>query len=77
MLSAVDKASSSSLKRKEKMPRVLSDFDARYLGALDDFDELEDIEPGSLTLNNKGNLWMITFRDKVDLDDLDVIWLCV
>jgi hypothetical protein len=27
----------------------LSDFDARYLGALDDFDELEDIEPGFLT----------------------------
>merc|ERR1719283_804876 len=28
----------------------LSDFDARYLGVLDDFDELEDITPGFLTL---------------------------
>ena len=26
----------------------LSDFDARYLGALDDFDELKDITPGTL-----------------------------
>lgn len=29
---------------------VLPDFDARYLCALDDFDELEDIKPGLLTL---------------------------
>ena len=31
----------------------LSDFDARYLGALDDFDELEDITPGLLTLTGE------------------------
>ena len=55
-LSAVEGYQSSKKKKKKEtdLPRVLSDFDARYLGALDDFDELEDIEPGSLTLNNKG-----------------------
>ncbi len=36
----------------------LSDFDARYLGALDDFDELEDIEPGFLTTTGKGKRLM-------------------
>ena len=41
-------------KKKESKPPILSDFDARYLGALDDFDELEDIEPGCLTLSNSG-----------------------
>ena len=29
----------------------LSDFDVRYLGVLDDFDELEDIKPGLLTIS--------------------------
>ncbi len=40
----------------------LSDFDARYLGALDDFDELEDIEPGFLTTTgtNKGLVALAT-----------------
>ena len=37
-----------------KSQSCLSDFDARYLGALDDFDELEEIEPGSLTVNETG-----------------------
>ena len=37
-----------------KSQSCLSDFDARYLGALDDFDELEEIEPGSLTINGTG-----------------------
>jgi hypothetical protein len=36
----------------------LSDFDARYLGALDDFDELEDIEPGFLTTTGAGKSLM-------------------
>ena len=40
--------------KKGSQPPILSDFDARYLGALDDFDELEDIEPGCLTLYNSG-----------------------
>ena len=31
-------------------PEKWSDFDVRYLGVLDDFDELEDIRPGLLTL---------------------------
>jgi hypothetical protein len=31
----------------------LSDFDARYLGALDDFDALKDIPPGMLTLTTE------------------------
>merc|ERR1719348_1367481 len=31
-------------------PSYLPDFDALYLGSADDFDELEDIEPGYLTL---------------------------
>ena len=29
----------------------LSDFDVRYLGVLDDYDELEDIKPGLLTIS--------------------------
>jgi hypothetical protein len=37
----------------------LSDFDARYLGALDDFDELEDIEPGFLTTTGTGKSLMM------------------
>ena len=31
-------------------PEKWSDFDVRYLGVLDDFDELEEIQPGLLTL---------------------------
>merc|ERR1719481_312194 len=31
-------------------PEQWSDFDARYLGVLDDYDELEEIRPGLLTL---------------------------
>ena len=41
-------------KPKGTKPTILSDFDARYLGALDDFDELEEIEPGCLTKSNSG-----------------------
>ena len=41
---------------KKKVPQIsmgLSDFDIRYLGALDDFDELQDITPGLLTLTGE------------------------
>ena len=31
-------------------PSQLSDFDALYVGVLDDYDELEEIQPGLLTL---------------------------
>jgi hypothetical protein len=41
-------------------PGWLSDFDARYLGALDDFDELEDIEPGFLTIRGTNNEMHVT-----------------
>merc|ERR1719431_2223571 len=48
---------SSEYKPSKKMgppiPMGLSDFDARYLGALDDFDELKDITPGTLTLTSE------------------------
>jgi len=45
------KSPRSSEKPKSKgVQSGLSDFDARYLGALDDFDELEDIQPGFLTI---------------------------
>jgi len=44
-------------KDKEGSPMSgLSDFDARYLGVLDDFDELEDITPGCLTLDKSTDL---------------------
>lgn len=39
---------------QDKVPFIgLSDFDARYLPALDDFDELADIAPGMLTLTGE------------------------
>eukprot|EP00092_Neocalanus_flemingeri_P012790 GFUD01013782.1.p1 GENE.GFUD01013782.1~~GFUD01013782.1.p1 ORF type:complete len:1377 (+),score=309.96 GFUD01013782.1:584-4714(+) len=49
-LSIIESKSSNSKSKAVKVPPGLSDFDARYLGALDDFDELEDITPGVLTL---------------------------
>jgi len=48
-LPPLDIVESNSRSSKTKS-KGLSDFDARYLGALDDFDELEDITPGFLTL---------------------------
>jgi len=52
-------SSSSSAKSSKSAARapVLGDFDARYLGVLDDFDELEDIEPGSLTVSRIEGDW--------------------
>ena len=46
-------ASMPSKKKGPPVPMGLSDFDARYLGALDDFDELKDITPGTLTLTSE------------------------
>jgi len=37
-------------KKSSSGPSQLSDFDVRYLGVLDDYDELEEITPGLLTL---------------------------
>jgi len=48
-LSLIEKGTSQNNKRASSFE--LSDFDVRYLGVLDDFDELEDIKPGLLTLN--------------------------
>jgi len=45
-----DKAMSPALPNLISKPSHLPDFDALYLGSADDFDELEDIEPGYLTL---------------------------
>ena len=55
-LSTVDDTPKKKTKNPMMGPGVLSDFDARYLGALDDYDELEDIQPGSLTLSTAGNV---------------------
>ena len=49
------KKRSSSRAKSSAGPEVLSDFDARYLGVLDDFDELEEIKPGVLTLTQHGD----------------------
>ena len=48
-LSTVGKAKSA--RSSSAGPEQWSDFDVRYLGVLDDFDELEDIRPGVLTLS--------------------------
>ena len=48
-LSTVEKPKSS--RSSSAGPEQWSDFDARYLGVLDDFDELEEIRPGLLTLS--------------------------
>jgi len=50
-LDTVKSGGSSGKSKSKGLPSGLSDFDARYLGALDDFDELEDITPGFLTLS--------------------------
>ena len=62
------RSSKSSSKRPTmtKSQSCLSDFDARYLGALDDFDELEDIEPGSLTMNGEGKK-LIHYISRLDI----------
>lgn len=49
-LDIVESKSSSEKPKSKGVISGLSDFDARYLGVLDDFDELEDITPGFLTL---------------------------
>jgi len=50
-LSIVESRPSDQKPKPKIVESGLSDFDARYLGVLDDFDELEDITPGFLTLN--------------------------
>ena len=52
-LSALSSGNKPSKKKGPPVPMGLSDFDARYLGALDDFDELKDITPGTLTLTSE------------------------
>ena len=47
-LSIIGKSKSS--RSSTAGPEQWSDFDARYLGVLDDYDELEEIRPGLLTL---------------------------
>merc|ERR1719219_1564850 len=47
-LSTVEKTKSA--RSGSAGPEKWSDFDVRYLGVLDDFDELEEIRPGLLTL---------------------------
>ena len=47
-LSTVEEKKQS--KKTSSGPSQLSDFDVRYLGVLDDYDELEEITPGLLTL---------------------------
>jgi len=58
IMEAVEKVGIEHIfKDKEGSPMSgLSDFDARYLGVLDDFDELEDITPGCLTLYKSTDL---------------------
>lgn len=52
--SMIDHKEKSSKNSRAQPPMMgLSDFDARYLGALDDFDELKDITPGTLTLTGE------------------------
>jgi len=50
-LSTVESNPSDHKTKTKIVEPGLSDFDARYLGVLDDFDELEDITPGFLTLS--------------------------
>ena len=47
-----DKAKSPGLPNFEQKSSYLTDFDPIYLGSLDDIDELEDIEPGILTIRH-------------------------
>ena len=52
----LSEASMPRTQTKKPVPQVtvgLGDFDARFLGALDDFDELKDITPGMLTLTGE------------------------
>ena len=49
-LSSVEENKKTMRAKSSSGPSQLSDFDALYVGVLDDYDELEEIQPGLLTL---------------------------